>query len=71
MTAADIDASFFGDAPGVPEFVVKPGFDRPELTEKIGETFGWVLTTPDLPDVLRHEALINSLRETPRPVGDV
>ena len=62
MTAKDIDDSFFGDAPGVPEFVVRPGFDRPELTEKIGETFNWVLTTPDLPDVKRHEELVNGLR---------
>ncbi|MEL7155704.1 MAG: PEP-utilizing enzyme [Actinomycetota bacterium] len=62
MTASDIDEAFFGDAPGVPEFVVKEGFDRPELTEKIGATFGWVLTTPDLPDVLEHEKLVNGLR---------
>ncbi len=62
MTASDIDDAFFGDAPGVPEFVVKEGFDRPELTEKIGETFGWVLTTPNLPDVLAHEELVNGLR---------
>ncbi len=66
MTSADIDAAFFGDAPGVPEFVVKPGFDRPDLTEKIGATFGWVLTTPDLPDVLAHEQEMNQLR-TDRP----
>ncbi|MEM9565419.1 MAG: PEP-utilizing enzyme [Actinomycetota bacterium] len=62
MTASDIDDSFFGDAPGVPEFVVKEGFDRPELTAKIGETFQWVLTTPDLPDVRGHEELVNGLR---------
>ncbi len=62
MTADDIDASFFGDAPGVPEFVVKPGFDRDDLTAKIAETFGWVLTTPDLPEVLAEEAMVNSLR---------
>ena len=62
MTAQDIDDSFFGDAPGVPEFVVKPGFDRPELTEQIGATFNWVLTTPDLPDVLAHERTMNELR---------
>ena len=62
MTAKDIDDSFFGDAPGVPEFVVKPGFDRPDLTAKIGETFGWVLTTPNLPDVLAHERLVDGLR---------
>lgn len=66
MTAEDIDASFFGDAPGVPEFVIKDGFDRPDLTEKIGETFGWVLTTPNLPDVLGHEREMNELR-TNRP----
>ncbi len=62
MTAQDIDDAFFGDAPGVPEFVVKPGFDREDLTAKIGETFGWVLTTPSLPDALAHEVEMNALR---------
>ncbi|MEZ5230545.1 MAG: hypothetical protein R2710_28915, partial [Acidimicrobiales bacterium] len=62
MTASDIDDAFFGDAPGVPEFVVKPGFDREELTAKIGETFGWVLTTPNLPEVLAEEQIVNGLR---------
>jgi len=61
MTAKDIDDAFFGDAPGVPEFVVKPGFDRPELTKKIAQTFGWVLTTPNLPDALEHERLVDGL----------
>ena len=64
MTAKDIDDAFFGDAPGVPEFVVKPGFDRPDLTEKIAETFGWVLTTPNLPDVLEHERLVDGLHSS-------
>ncbi|MGH1491528.1 MAG: PEP-utilizing enzyme [Acidimicrobiales bacterium] len=62
MTYKDIDDSFFGDAPGVPEFVPQPGDDRPELTEKIGETFGWCLTTPDLPEVAADEAMVNALR---------
>ncbi|MEM9610808.1 MAG: PEP-utilizing enzyme [Actinomycetota bacterium] len=62
MTAKDIDDSFFGDAPGVPEFVVKDGFERPDLTAKLGETFQWVLTTPELPDVLAHERVMNDLR---------
>ncbi len=62
MTAQDIDDAFFGDAPGVPPFVPREGDDRPELTAKIGETFGWVLTTPDLPDVLAQERLVNDLR---------
>lgn len=62
MTSKDIDDAFFGAAPGVPEFIVKPGFDRPDLTEKIAATFGWVLTTPSLPDVLEHEQRMNTLR---------
>jgi rifampicin phosphotransferase len=62
MTANDIDAAFFGDAPGVPEFVVRPGFDRPDLTEKIAATFQWALTTPDLADVRRHQQAMNALR---------
>ncbi|MGD9755078.1 MAG: PEP-utilizing enzyme [Acidimicrobiia bacterium] len=62
MSSTDIDASFFGDAPGVPEFVVKPGFDRPDLTEKIGATFGWVLTTDSLPGALEQERLVDELR---------
>ncbi len=62
MTAQDIDDSFFGDAPGVPEFVPGPDDDRPDLTAKIGETFGWVLTTDGLPEVARDEAMLNQLR---------
>ena len=63
MTYKDIDDAFFGAAPGVPEFTPGPGDDRPELTEKIGETFGWVLTTPDLPNALADERIMNDLRK--------
>ncbi|MEZ5343890.1 MAG: PEP-utilizing enzyme, partial [Acidimicrobiales bacterium] len=62
MTAQDIDDSFFGDAPGVPPIVDEPWHHRPELTEKIGETFGWTLTTPNLPEVLQDEITMNELR---------
>ncbi len=62
MTYKDIDDAFFGDAPGVPEFIPGPGDDRPELTEKIGATFQWTLTTPDLPDVAADEQMVNALR---------
>ena len=62
MTYKDIDDAFFGEAPGVPEFIPGPGDDRPELSEKIGETFGWALTTPNLPNVLADEAAMNELR---------
>lgn len=62
MTYKDIDDSFFGDAPGVPEFVAKPGDERADLTEKIAETFGWVFSTPNLPEVEQQEQLVNALR---------
>jgi pyruvate,water dikinase len=62
MTYKDIDDSFFGDAPGVPEFIAGPGDDRPELTEKIAETFGWVLTTTEIPNALADEKMLNQMR---------
>jgi pyruvate,water dikinase len=62
MTYKDIDDAFFGDAPGVPEFVARPGDDRPDLSERIGATFGWVLTTDGLPDVAAFEDTVNRLR---------
>lgn len=62
MTYKDIDDAFFGDAPGVPDFVPGEGADRPDLTEKIGETFQWTLTTPNLPAVAAFEQTVNDLR---------
>jgi len=63
MTYKDIDDAFFGDAPGVPDFKPQPGDDRPDLAQKIGGTFQWVLTTPDLPDVAAHQVMVNKLRQ--------
>lgn len=62
MTYKDIDDSFFGDAPGVPEFVVRDGYDNAACTAKIAETFGWILTTDGLPEVAAEEAIVNQLR---------
>lgn len=71
MTYKDIDDSFFGDAPGVPEFVPAPGDDRPDLTERIGATFQWCLTTPDLPDVLAAQDMLNDLRAKRPDLGSM
>ena len=43
LTWQDMDAQFFGAQPGIPDYVEFPGDDRPDLTEKIGGTFMWVL----------------------------
>jgi pyruvate,water dikinase len=63
MSAQDIDDSFFGDAPGVPEFVPRPEHDRPDLTAKINETLGWAFTATSLDGVARHEQMVNELRD--------
>jgi phosphohistidine swiveling domain-containing protein len=62
MTTEDIDSSFFGEAPGVPPYVEQPGGTRPELTEKIGEVFGWALSVEELEEVSADEAFVNNLR---------
>jgi pyruvate,water dikinase len=71
MSYKDIDDAFFGDAPGVPEFVVLPGDDRPDLAERIGATFQWTLTTPDLPEVAADEELVNGLRASRPDLGSL
>jgi len=71
MTHADIDNAFFGDAPGVPDFVAQPGDDRPDLTAAIGATFQWALTTPDLPEVAADEKAMNELRQNRPDLGSL
>jgi rifampicin phosphotransferase len=43
LTWQDMDAQFFGAQPGIPDYEEFPGDERPDLTEKIGGTFTWVL----------------------------
>jgi pyruvate,water dikinase len=43
-----IDEQFFGAQPGVPDYVERPGDVRPDLTEQLQETFGWVFTISDV-----------------------
>ncbi len=39
LTWQDMDTQFFGAQPGIPPYVEKPGDERPDMTEKIGQTF--------------------------------
>jgi pyruvate,water dikinase len=39
-----IDEQFFGAQPGIPPYQERPGDERPDLTEKLQETFGWVFS---------------------------
>ena len=43
-----IDEQFFGAQPGIPDYVERPGDVRPDLTEKLQETFGWVFSVTDV-----------------------
>jgi phosphohistidine swiveling domain-containing protein len=43
-----IDEQFFGAQPGIPDYVEQPGDVRPDLTEKLQETFAWVFSISDV-----------------------
>jgi pyruvate,water dikinase len=47
----DMDATFFGAQPGIPDYEEMPGDVRPDLTERIGATFGWVFAQGSLDDL--------------------
>tara|TARA_Y100000590_G_scaffold151457_1_gene174016 strand:- start:1853 stop:3604 length:1752 start_codon:yes stop_codon:yes gene_type:complete len=63
LSAQDLDDAFFGVQPGIPAYEQHPDDPSPEAEARIGEVFGWALTTPDLPDVLAQEQLVNALRD--------
>jgi pyruvate,water dikinase len=48
-----IDEQFFGAQPGIPDYEERPGDVRPDLTERLQETFGWVITQTRLQDLDR------------------
>lgn len=43
-----MDEQFFGAQPGIPPYEEMAGDVRPDLTVKVGETFGWVLSKTSL-----------------------
>lgn len=51
LTWRDMDAQFFGAQPGIPDYEEMEGDVRPDLTEKIGATFGWVFAQQSLSDL--------------------
>jgi pyruvate,water dikinase len=46
-----MDETFFGVMPGIPPYEEQPGDVRPDLSEKIGATFGWVFAQGSLSDL--------------------
>ena len=46
-----MDETFFGAMPGIPPYAAMDGDERPDLSEKIGATFGWVFAQTSLADL--------------------
>lgn len=63
LTPEMIDATFFGAQPGVPPYQPQPSDVRPDLTERITTTLGWVLTTPDLAELVAEQQTMVALRD--------
>ena len=51
LTWRDMDAQFFGAMPGIPDYELMDGDVRPDLTEKIGGTFGYVFAQQTVGDL--------------------
>ncbi|MEQ1703023.1 MAG: phosphoenolpyruvate-utilizing protein, partial [Ilumatobacteraceae bacterium] len=62
-----MDEQFFGAQPGIPPYEEMAGDVRPDLSEKIGATFGWVFAQQavnDLTELTEDKQLTKSLRVT-------
>ena len=60
-----IDEQFFGAQPGIPDYIEQPGDVRPDLTEQLEQTFGWVFSITDVDQLDRlndHKARTIGLR---------
>jgi pyruvate,water dikinase len=64
LTPELIDATFFGTQPGVPPYQPQPSDERPDLTERVGGTLQWILTTPDLAELVEEQAQMEALRDS-------
>lgn len=67
-----MDEQFFGAQPGIPPYEEMAGDVRPDLSEKIGATFGWVFaqqTVNDLTELTEDKQLTKSLRDTRPELG--
>ncbi len=45
-----IDQAYFGDHPGVPDYIEHPEDENPEASAKLAETMGWAMSTSSFPE---------------------
>jgi pyruvate,water dikinase len=62
LTPEAIDYTFFGEQPGVPPYAPQPTDESPAHTERVAATLQWILTTPDLPELVEEQEAMNRLR---------
>lgn len=62
LTPELIDYTFFGEQPGVPPYQPQPTDESAGHTAATGATLQWILTTPDLPELLDEQQLLHELR---------
>ncbi len=61
-----IDQAYFGDHPGVPEYVAHPDDENPAASEKLAETMGWAMSTTSFPaQEASSETSMQIVRERP------
>jgi rifampicin phosphotransferase len=53
LTWRTIDEQFFGAQPGIPDYEEQPGDVRPDLSQRLQETFGWVFGITDVDQLER------------------
>ncbi|MEM7284800.1 MAG: PEP-utilizing enzyme [Actinomycetota bacterium] len=55
MSAADMDAAFFGDHPDIPPYVPHPDDQRGDLSAKVEQTMGWLMSCTEIPEELAED----------------
>ena len=63
MSAAAMDAAYFGDHPDVPHYVAELWHTNDASSATIAGWLGWVMTATEVPELLEHAAIGRSLRE--------
>jgi rifampicin phosphotransferase len=62
MTAADIDAAYFGDHPDVPDYVAEPWHENAATTEVMTNYLGWVMGSMDQSELEEQRVLARQIR---------
>ena len=60
-----IDNTFFDtESQAIPEYVAADWHDSPRHSEKLQQTVGWCLSTPNVPEIDRHKVEVKALRDS-------